>query len=65
MSPIPRSWHWRELKITIVSLLCSLPIILLFFFNLYFTACVLIIWSAFILKNAYLKPININLLYAR
>lgn len=64
--PIPRSWYWRDLKFLITCVLCLLPVLFLFLFvQLGLLLLLSLVWSIFIIKNIYFKPINLNLLYAR
>jgi len=65
MSRIPNSWHWKELKLTIIFFLCSLSILFFFLFNFYLALVIFFLWSIFVIKNAYFTPIHLNILYAR
>ncbi|CAF3562778.1 unnamed protein product [Adineta steineri] len=65
MSLIPNSWRWQQLKLAITCFLCLIPILFFFLFNFYLTLTIIILWSIFIIKNAYFLPINLSILYAR
>ncbi|CAF1553140.1 unnamed protein product [Adineta steineri] len=65
MSLIPNSWRWQQLKLAITCFLCLIPILFFFLFNFYLTLIIIILWSIFIIKNAYFLPINLSILYAR
>ncbi|CAF0722152.1 unnamed protein product [Adineta steineri] len=65
MSLIPNSWRWQQLKSAITCFLCLIPIVFFFLFNFYLTITIIILWSIFIIKNAYFLPINLSILYAR
>ncbi|CAF3376662.1 unnamed protein product [Rotaria socialis] len=65
MSLIPNSWHWKELKLALTCLLCSLPIVLFFLINFHLAIIIFILWSTLIINIAYFNPISLNILYGR
>ncbi|CAF0969874.1 unnamed protein product [Adineta ricciae] len=65
MSPIPKSWHWKQLKLTLICVTCALSGVFFLLFNFYLATVFALVWSTFVIKNAYFCPINLKILYAR